>query len=194
MNLFLQTLHTFGERSFVEQLLHTTGQDIVIGALALTESTSGVMSGMRVDVLFDDERLPGQVVLYSPHGEIYKRYISQASIAHHICIVASNHRNRHDIRIFVVPASWSGLDIRVQTDWTTPAYLDICEIRLHNVIIPSSWMLPGSVDASRMRFLTGISHGRACIARSVVAAILGLIIHCAAALLDNPRLSDVVSI
>ena len=174
INLVLRTYREYvGEDQPTLSEVWGRGQ---IGCFALTESKAGVLSGMQVDIQF---REVTDYLLICETQDIRKEYISQATVADSVLLFASNVDNPRDVRVLMVPQS--KLSIEPRHDWvrqTIPG-LDLGTISFpHDVPLHHSTILTRTTPASRMDILRGIVHGRICIARSVLAALLGMVDHC----------------
>ncbi len=97
VNLFLRTIKTFSD-------VPVNNNDI--GCFALTESNAGVLSGLVVDIKFE-ELESGDYILNS--GDCTKRWISQGMFATKSLVFASNVNNHRDCRIFMIEMPCEGV-------------------------------------------------------------------------------------
>lgn len=138
-----------------------------IGCFALTESGAGVLSGLIVDVKFEER--DDSYVLNS--GTISKKWISQGMLATKGLVVASDVVNHRDCRIFLVDMCAEGITRERMTNIPVSKILDLAEIRYHNVVLPKSSVLSKTIPLSRKELLMGIFYGRLCLAEVVMNSI-----------------------
>lgn len=154
VNLFLRTIYTYSDI-----VLHEDD----IGCFALTESNAGVLSGLVVEVQFEEK--DDHYILNS--GAISKKWISQGMFANKGLVFASNKHNHRDCRIFLVDMTTDGITRTQMTLLPTTNALDLTEITYTNVILPKSCVLPKTIPLSRKELLSGIFYGRLCLSEVV---------------------------
>ncbi len=98
VNLYLRTIANY--HSDPDKIL---GLDYSnnIGCFALTESDAGVLSGLIVDVKFEETK--DKYILNS--NQVCKKWISQGMLASKGLVIASNISNHRDCRIFIIDFS-----------------------------------------------------------------------------------------
>ena len=159
VNLYLRTILNYHDNP--SQMMND------IGCFALTESNAGVLSGLIVDVKFEER--DNEYILNS--GNVSKKWISQGMLATKGLVFASNVANYRDCRIFLVDMCCPGI---VRTRMTTipiSNILDLAEICYHNVSLSKSAVLVNTIPLSRKELLMGIFYGRLCLAEVVMNSI-----------------------
>ena len=162
VNLYLRSIANY----------HTNPNNILdmrnnIGCFALTESKAGVLSGLVVDVKFEETE--DGYILNS--GDVCKRWISQGMLANKSLVVASNKMNHRDCRIFSVDMEEDGVIRYRMNNIPVSKILDLAEIRYDNVKLHKSAVLDKTIPLSRKELLTGIFYGRLCLAEVVMNSI-----------------------
>ena len=159
VNLYLRSIMNYHENP--SQMLND------IGCFALTESSAGVLSGLVVDVKFEERS--DSYILNS--GDVSKKWISQGMLANKGLVFASDVVNHRDCRIFLVDMCAPGITRNRMTNIPVSSILDLAEIRYHNVVLPKSAVLSKTVPLSRKELLMGIFYGRLCLAEVVMNSI-----------------------
>ncbi len=159
VNLYLRSILNYHENP--GQMMNN------IGCFALTESGAGVLSGLIVDVKFEERE--DSYVLNS--GDVSKKWISQGMIATKGLVFASDVVNHRDCRIFLVDMCAEGITRERMTNIPVSNILDLAEIRYHNVVLPKSAVLSKTIPLSRKELLMGIFYGRLCLAEVVMNSI-----------------------
>jgi hypothetical protein len=164
VNLYLRTIMTY----------HSNPDNIIdapdnIGCFALTEAKAGVLSGLIVDVQFEETE--NGYILRS--GNTSKKWISQGMTANKCLVMASNVTNHRDCRIFNIPLDIQGLHrSRMKlTNFPISTRLDLAEITFDNVYIEKSCVLEKTIHLNRKELLSGIFHGRLCLSEVVMQSI-----------------------
>ena len=168
VNLYLRTILTY----------HANPYDIIdqpnnIGCFALTEAKAGVLSGLVVDVKF--EETDDGYILNS--GATCKRWISQGMTAHHCLVMASNITNYRDCRIFHISLECPGVRRTRMELVNLPISntLDLTEIHFDNVRVNLSGVLEKTIPLNRKQLLSGIFYGRLCLSEVVMRSISGFV-------------------
>jgi hypothetical protein len=164
VNLYLRTILTY----------HSNPYEIIdapdnIGCFALTEANAGVLSGLIVDVKFEETE--DGYILHS--GDTRKKWISQGMTANKCLVMASNVTNHRDCRIFNIPFDIPGLHrSRMEfTNFPISTRLDLAEITFDNVYIEKSCVLEKTIPLNRKQLLSGIFYGRLCLSEVVMQSI-----------------------
>jgi hypothetical protein len=164
VNLYLRTILTY----------HTNPDEIIdqpnnIGCFALTEAKAGVLSGLIVDVKF--EETDDGYILRS--GDTSKRWISQGMTANKCLVMASNITNYRDCRIFHISLDCPGVQRKRMELVNLPISkrLDLTEITFDNVSIEKSAVLEKTIPLNRKQLLSGIFYGRLCLSEVVMRSI-----------------------
>ena len=184
VNLYLRTFFEYGTASgpavesasnsavgSAESIVPWIGSD-EFGCFALTESRAGVLSGLVVDVQFEEVTNQNKVEYVLNSGQVCKRWISQGVLANHSLVVASNVKNHRDCRIFRVPTTGPGVIRQRMMDSTGNVpimdILDLAEFRYADVRVPRTAVLERTIQMSRKEILGGIFCGRLCLAEAVI--------------------------
>jgi hypothetical protein len=138
-----------------------------IGCFALTESSAGVLSGLIVDVTFEETH--DGYTLNS--GTVTKKWISQGMLAEKGLVVASNVSNRRDCRIFLMDMNVEGISKTRLTHIPVSRLLDLAEISYTDVRLSKSSVLEKTIPLTRKELLMGIFYGRLCLAEVVMNSI-----------------------
>ena len=164
-NLILQTLSTFGTP---EQLQYYGPK---LGAFALTENTSGVLSGLHLDTTFTENEYDYTI----NSNESTKKWISQGYYAEFMLVAAVNSENSKDVRFFIVSPESVGVKRSLEQGATFISNrLDMATITFTNASVLKSLCLHKSVKATKREILGGIYYGRYFIAECMNSALIGL--------------------
>jgi hypothetical protein len=164
VNLYLRTILTY----------HNNPDEIIgapdnIGCFALTEAKAGVLSGLIIDVKFEETE-QGYILR---SGDTSKKWISQGMTANNCLTMASNVTNHRDCRIFNFPLNVPGLHRSRMEFKNMPisARLDLAEITFDNVYLKKSCVLEKTIPLNRKQLLSGIFYGRLCLSEVVMQSI-----------------------
>lgn len=170
VNLFLRSIEKYAEdpAAVFDKVGHA------IGAFALTEEDSGVLSGLIVDTTWTKE---DDGYILKTHDS-KKNWISQGMLAEYAIVYASNESNKENIRIFLV-------DLNTETGITKTKIdvlpvnktLDMAKLDFTDCKVPESALLENSKKSTKMELLNGIFFGRYMIAEATISAMLGQIEH-----------------
>jgi hypothetical protein len=164
VNLYLRTIVTYHLNPY--EIIDTPNN---IGCFALTESIAGVLSGLIVDVKF--EETDNGYILRS--GDTSKKWISQGMTANNSLVMASNITNYKDCRIFLVPLDCRGVfRSRMKIDnLQISNVLDLTEITFNDVWLSKNSVLEKTIPLNRKQLLSGIFYGRLCLSEVVMRSI-----------------------
>jgi hypothetical protein len=161
VNLYLRTIETY----------HANPSDVLnprdIGCFALTESNAGVLSGLVVDVKF--EETDNGYILNS--YDCCKRWISQGIHANKGLVFASNKQNHRDCRIFLIDMKEPGVVRKRMDNIPITKIIDLAEIYFNDAKLPKTAVLEKTIPLSRKELLTGIFYGRVCLSEIVMNSI-----------------------
>lgn len=180
VNLYLRTLKKYGSTDLFNKLKYK------IGSFGLTESRTGVLSGLIIDTVFSEYK--NEFKINTPYG-IHKNWISQVISADVVLIFAKNICDSTDIRIFAVPTNQNGIKIENIDFLDISKTLDIGKINLNNVLISKNNILFRTTVLKPLELLNGIFYGRYMIAEAVVASIIGLLDYCEHLKSQNKKLN-----
>ena len=164
INLILRTLKEFGTKN---QLEHYGKK---VGAFALTENTTGVLSGLILDTEYSLEN--NEYILNSKDNN-YKNWISQGTVADFLIVAAIN---GNDMRYFIVDLPVDGVEVNLKKNvGILDNQLDLAEIRFTDVKLGHGNVLQKSIEMGKKELLEGIFYGRYFIAEVTLIYMLGLI-------------------
>ena len=193
INLFLRTILNFSAN---KNDVITIGDCKDLGCFALTETQTGVLSGLRIDTIFIEKEnsylIDNSQFNLGTENKIKKNWISQGIYAKYILIFAKNKNNEKDIRIFLVDSSkYSSQIIKTQIkdkNINISNYLDLAQIEFFNLDIPKNCLLEKTRDISKTNLLDSIYYGRIMIAEAVAFSIIGVIDYCENLIVKHPKL------
>ncbi len=164
VNLYLRTILTYHNNP--DKIIDISNN---IGCFALTEAKAGVLSGLIVEVQFEETE--NGYILRS--GDTSKKWISQGMTANNCLVMASNITNHRDCRIFHVPLETPGIHRSRMELANLPisTRLDLSEITFDNVHLEKSCVLKKTIPLNRKELLSGIFHGRLCLSEVVMRSI-----------------------
>jgi hypothetical protein len=170
VNLYLRTILMYHENP--DEIIDAPKSNN-IGCFALTEAKAGVLSGLIVDVKFE-ETGDGY---FLRSCDTSKKWISQGMTANNSLVMASNITNHKDCRIFLVPLDYSGvLRSRMKFDnLPFSRVLDLTEIMFDDVYLDKSAVLEKTISLNRKQLLSGIFYGRLCLSEVVMRSISGFV-------------------
>jgi hypothetical protein len=183
VNLILHTLRQFGS---IEQIENYSNK---IGAFALTENTTGVLSGLHLDTRFIEE--DDHYILNTPDN-VHKNWISQGKLADFLIVAAKNSTNSKDMRFFIIdlPNENVNQTLKHEANFISN-HLDLAEITLDYVKLPKESVLPMSVYSSNKELLEGIFYGRYFIAEATVGYMMGVLVRLEHKVCSNKKMKKI---
>lgn len=169
INLFLRTINKFSNNP--NEIFNKIGYSL--GCFALTEKNTGVLSGLFLDTIFEEN--DDEYIINT--NDIYKNWISQGFYSDYCILFSKNIQNEKDVRIFLIDMNNENIKKSKIDNLLVTKSLDLAKLEFNNVSIGKNCLLEKSKGEKKIKLLNGIFYGRYMIAEATISSILGLINH-----------------